>query len=409
MNILVINCGSSSIKYQLIHQKKKEVLAKGLLEEIGKANSSQTHYIKGKTIKRKERVANYKDGLKKILELLLDKKEGPIKSISEISAVGHRVVHGGENFFQSTLIDDEVIEVIKSNISLAPLHNPPNLAGIEASRNLLPEVPQVAVFDTAFHRTLPPKAFLYALPYRYYEKYKIRKYGFHGTSYNYVTKKVAKLLKIPLKELKIIICHLGNGCSISAIDKGESIDTSMGFTPLEGLMMGTRCGDIDAEALLFLMEKENFTISQIDNIVNKQSGLLGISGISNDVREIERKAQEGNKRAKLALEMFTYRIKKYIGAYSAALGGLDVLVFTAGIGENEAYIREKVCEGLMFLGIHLDKKRNKEPGKSSRFISNESSPVKVLVIPTNEEQMIAEETWQIVNKALVTNKCYEEA
>ncbi len=398
MNILVINCGSSSMKYQLINRGKRKVLAKGLMEKIGETNSSQVHYIGGRIIKKQDEVANYEEGLESILALLLDEKKGAMKDASEISAVGHRVVHGGEDFFHSVLIDDEVIRTIKSHISLAPLHNPPNLAGIEAARSLLPDVPQVAVFDTAFHQTLPEKAFLYALPYQYYEKYKIRRYGFHGTSHRYIVKRAAKFLKKPLKKLKIITCHLGNGCSTTAIDRGKSIDTSMGFTPLEGLVMGTRCGDVDAAAVLFLMEKGNFTTTQMDNLLNKQSGLLGISGISNDSREVQKWAGKGNLRAKLALEIFTYRIKKYIGAYSAVLGGLDTLIFTAGIGENEANIRNRICQGLEFLGVHLDKKKNRALSKASRFISTEESPVKVLVIPTNEEEMIAEETWRVVNK-----------
>jgi len=397
MNILVINCGSSSIKYQLINREKRKVLAKGLLEKIGKANSSQIHYIGGKVVKKQDEVANYEEGLRSILALLLDKKRGVIKDASEISAVGHRVVHGGEDFFHSVLIDDEVIKTIKSYISLAPLHNPPNLAGIKAARSLLPDVPQVAVFDTAFHQTLPGKAFLYALPYQYYEKYKIRRYGFHGTSHRYIAERAAKFLKKPLKELKIITCHLGNGCSITAIDKGKSIDTSMGFTPLEGLVMGTRCGDIDAAAVLFLMEKENFTTAQMDNLLNKQSGLLGISGISNDLREVQKWVVKGDQRAKLALEVFPYRIKKYIGAYSAVLGGLDALIFSAGIGENEANIRDEICQRLEFLGVYLDKNKNRARSKASRFISTESSPAKILVIPTNEEEMIAEETWRVVH------------
>lgn len=400
MNILVINCGSSSIKYQLINREKRKVLAKGLLEKIGETNSSQVHYIGGKIIKKQDEVANYEEGLRNTLALLLDEKKGAIKDASEISAVGHRVVHGGEDFFHSVLIDDEVIKTIKSYISLAPLHNPPNLAGIEAVKNILPDVPQVAVFDTAFHQTLPEKAFLYALPYHYYEKYKIRRYGFHGTSHRYIAKRTAEFLKKPLKELKIITCHLGNGCSITAIDKGKSIDTSMGFTPLEGLVMGTRCGDVDTAAVLFLMKKENLTISQMDNLLNKQSGLLGISGISNDSREVEKWATKGNKRAKLASEVFTYRIKKYIGAYSAVLGGLDALIFSAGIGENDADIRNKICQGLEFFGVYLNRKKNRTRSKASRFISTEKSPVKVLVIPTNEEEMIAEEAWRVVNKTV---------
>ncbi len=399
MNILVINCGSSSIKYQLINREKRKVLAKGLLEKIGKINSSQVHHVGGKVVKKQDEVANYEEGLKSILALLLDEKRGVIKDASEISVVGHRVVHGGEDFFHSVLIDDEVIKTIKSYISLAPLHNPPNLAGIKAARSLLPDVPQVAVFDTAFHQTLPEKAFLYALPYQYYEKYKIRRYGFHGTSHRYIAERAAKFLEKPLKELKIITCHLGNGCSITAIGKGKSIDTSMGFTPLEGLVMGTRCGDVDAAAVLFLMEKENFTTAQMDNLLNKQSGLLGISGISNDLREVQKWVVKGDQRAKLALEVFAYRIKKYIGAYSAVLGGLDALIFSAGIGENEVNIRDKVCRGLEFLGVYLDKKKNRARSKASRFISTESSPAKILVIPTNEEEMIAEETWRIVNSS----------
>lgn len=398
MNILVINCGSSSIKYQLINREERKVLAKGLLEKIGEINSSQAHRIGGKVVKKQDEVANYEEGLKSILALLLDEERGVIKDASEISVVGHRVVHGGEDFFHSVLIDDEVIKTIKSYISLAPLHNPPNLAGIKAARSLFPDVPQVAVFDTAFHQTLPEKAFLYALPYQYYEKYKIRRYGFHGTSHRYIAERAAKVLKKPLKELKIITCHLGNGCSITAIDKGKSIDTSMGFTPLEGLVMGTRCGDVDAAAVLFLMEKENFTTAQMDNLLNKQSGLLGISGISNDLREVQKWVVKGNQRAKLALEVFAYRIKKYIGAYSAVLGGLDALIFSAGIGENEVNIRDKICQGLEFLGVYLDKKKNRAGSKASRFISTESSPAKILVIPTNEEEMIAEETWHVVKK-----------
>jgi len=400
MNILTINCGSSSIRYQLINREKRKVLAKGLLGKIGKANSSQIHYVKGKTIRRKDKIANYEEGVKKIFCLLLDKKRGVIQDISEISAVGHRVVHGGEDFFHSTLINDEVIKKVKSYIPLAPLHNPPNLAGIEAARNLLPDVPQVAVFDTAFHQNLPEKAFLYALPYQYYEKYKIRRYGFHGTSHRYIAKRTAKFLEKPLKELKIITCHLCSGCSIAAIDKGKSIDTSMGFTPLEGLVMGTRCGDVDAAAVLFLMEKENFTISQMDNLLNRQSGLLGISGISNDLKEVHRCAVKGNQRAKLALEIFVYRIRKYIGAYIAILGGLDALIFSGDIGENEADIRGRICQGLEFLGVYLDKKKNRARSKASRFISTESSPAKILVIPTNEEEMIAEETWRVVRSSL---------
>lgn len=401
MNILAINCGSSSIKYQFVQmeEKKEKVLAKGLIERIGERSSSQIHFINGRTIQEKEKIEDHQKGLKKILEFLTNKNMGVIKDISEISAVGHRVVHGGEKFVNSTLIDDNVVETIRIYASLAPLHNLPNLMGIKVSLCLLPNVPQVAVFDTAYHQTLPPKAFLYALPYEYYEKYRIRKYGFHGISHRYVAQKAAEFLDLPIDDLRIITCHLGNGCSITAINKGDSIDTTMGFTPLEGLVMGTRCGDIDPGVILFLMEKGEIRPRQMNNILNRQSGIMGISGVSNDIRDVKKEAQRGNERAKIALEIFTYRIKKYIGAYSAVLGGIDILVFTGGIGENAADIRVMICEGLEFLGVQLDKKKNnKNTQNETRIISKEDSPVKVLVVPTDEEKIIAQETWKIIQK-----------
>ncbi|MCD6318873.1 acetate kinase [Candidatus Aerophobetes bacterium] len=406
MNILAINCGSSSIKYQFVQmkEKKEKVLAKGLIERIGKKSSFQIHFINGRTVQKKGEVKDHRKGLRKILELLTNKDNGVIKDISEISAVGHRVVHGGEKFVNSILIDDKVVEAIHIYTSLAPLHNPPNLTGIEISLSLLPNVPQVAVFDTAYHQTIPPRAFLYALPYEYYEKYKIRRYGFHGTSHRYVAQKAAEFLNLPIDDLRIITCHLGNGCSITAVNKGNSIDTTMGFTPLEGLVMGTRCGDIDPGVILFLMEKEKIGPKQMNNILNRQSGIMGISGVSNDIRDVKKEAQKGNEKAKIALEIFTYRIKKYIGAYSAVLGGIDVLVFTGGIGENATDIRGMICEGLEFLGIQLDKrKNNKNTQNEIRIISKKDSSVKVLVVPTDEEKIIAQETWRIVQK-LATRK-----
>lgn len=397
MKILVINCGSSSIKYKFFEMEKGRVLAKGIIEEIGKKESIQTYLIEKKIIQKKEEIKDHRQGLEKILVYLTDEGNGIIKNTSEISAVGHRVVHGGEKFLESTLINKEVIEAIRIYTPLAPLHNPANLIGIEVSMDLLPNTPQVAVFDTAFHQTIPPKAFFYALPYECYEKYKIRKYGFHGTSHCYVAQKTAKFLNIPIEKLKIVVCHLGNGCSITAVDRGKSIDTSMGFTPLDGLVMGTRSGDIDPGAILFLMEKENLGIKEMGDILNKQSGIMGISGISNDVREIRRAAQKGNKRAKLALEIFIYRVKKYIGAYSATLGGINVLVFTGGIGENAADLLSMICEGLEFLGIQLNEK-NEDPQGEVKIISTPGSSTKVLIVPTDEEAMIGQNTWEIVQR-----------
>jgi len=398
MKILVINCGSSSIKYQFFDMEKEEEIAKGLLEKIGEERSFFSQQTGKGRIEKEVSVSNHRQGLRLIIDALLDKSEGVIKDISEISALGHRVVHGGDSFIESTLVDGEVIQTIKQYAVLAPLHNPPNLAGIEAAKSLLPDAPHVAVFDTAFHQAMPEEAYVYPLPYEFYEKYGIRKYGFHGTSHRYVAQRAAQILGKKLQDLKIITCHLGNGCSITAVDRGKSVDTSMGFTPLEGLPMGTRCGDIDPSIIFFIAEKENLSLAEINNILNRRSGLLGISGISNDVREIKREAERGNQRAKLALEILAYRVKKYVGAYAAVLGGIDALVFTAGIGENAAYVRSKICQGMEFLGIKLDKERNEDPLKWQGIVSAPNSRVKVLVIPTQEGLMIAGDTLEIVKR-----------
>lgn len=398
MKILVINAGSSSLKYQLIDMTDETVLAKGLAERIGIDNSMLSHTPAGKEkVEIKVDIKDHVQAVKMVIDALVHPEYGVIKDISEISAVGHRVVHGGERFSSSVIIDDDVMEAIRANINLAPLHNPANITGIEACKKVMPNTPMVAVFDTAFHQTMPKEAYIYAIPYSAYEKYGIRRYGFHGTSHKYVTLRAAKLLERPIEELKMVTCHLGNGSSIAAVKGGKSVDTSMGFTPLEGLPMGTRCGVIDPAIVTFLMEKENMTYQQIDHYLNKESGVLGISGVSSDFRDLEAAANEGNERAQLALDIFAYSIKKYIGAYAAAMGGLDCVVFTAGIGENNPYIRQKACEGLEFLGIYIDREKNEytKKGKEGE-ISTDDSKVKVLVIPTNEELMIARETLELV-------------
>ncbi len=378
--------------------EKEEEIAKGLVEKIGEGRSLFSQQTGKGRIEKGVSVSNHRQGLQLIIDTLLDKSQGVIKDISEISAVGHRVVHGGDSFIESTLIDEEVTQTIKQYAVLAPLHNPPNLEGIEAAKGLLPDALHVAVFDTAFHQTMPEEAYIYPLPYELYEKYGIRRYGFHGTSHRYVAQRAAQILGRKPQDLKIITCHLGNGCSITAVDQGRSVDTSMGFTPLEGLPMGTRCGDMDPSIIFFIAEKENLSLMEINDILNKRSGLLGVSGVSNDVREIKGETERGNRRAKLALEILAYRVKKYVGAYAAVLGGVDVLVFTAGIGENAAYVRSKVCQGMEFLGIKLDKDRNEDPLKWHGIVSTSGSRVKVLVIPTQEELMIARDTLGIVQR-----------
>ena len=378
--------------------EKQDVIAKGLVERIGIAGSILTHQPNnsGKVV-IEEDMPTHKEALKNVIDALIDKNYGVIKSMDEISAVGHRVVHAGEKFAFSVLINDEVINALKECIDLAPLHNPPNIIGIEACKQLMPDVPMVGVFDTAFHQSMDKHAYIYPLPYELYTKYGIRRYGFHGTSHKYVSERAAAILGKDIENLKIVTCHLGNGASIAAVKDGKSIDTSMGFTPLEGLAMGTRCGDIDPAIVSFLMEKDKLDINGINNLMNKKSGVLGISGVSSDFRDIEDAANEGNDRAKLALDIFAYRVKKYIGAYAAAMGGIDAVVFTAGLGENSASMRESICEGLEFLGVKIDKEKNNIRGKET-IISTEDAGVKIILIPTNEELMIARDTKTLVEK-----------
>jgi len=393
LKVLVINCGSSSAKFQLIETSSGAVLAKGNVERIGFEDAIFS-YALGNNDKKTEilPVRDHNIALKCILEKLTDKQEGLLKDLSEIGAVGHRFVNGGSIFLESVVITGEVHENIKKILDIAPLHNPAHLLGIEACLAATPETPQVVVFDTAFHARIKPEVFMYALPYEYYEKYSIRRYGFHGTSHYYVSHRAAEIISRPVEELKIITCHLGNGCSIDAVKNGWAVETSMGFTPLEGLIMGSRTGDIDAAAVLYIMKKENIPPEEMDTILNKKSGVLGITGVSSDMREIEEAALSGNKRAQLALDMYGYRIKKYISAYTGILGGLDVLVFTAGVGENSPLIRLKSCEGLSFLGIEIDKNKNHSVKQGSEAeISKDGSLVRIFVIPTNEEIVIARE------------------
>ncbi len=394
MKVLVLNCGSSSIKYQFIDTGDQKALAKGVVERIGMTGAVLTHKRHdGDEIKVVGEILDHTAAIEYVLGVLLSKNHGVIDDKSDIEAVGHRVVHGGESFSGSVLITDEVIQVLQDNIELAPLHNPPNLKGIQAVKRVLPDTPQCGVFDTSFHVQMPPKAYLYGIPYELYKKYKIRRYGFHGTSHRYVSKKAVKLLNKNLNELKIITAHLGNGCSMAAISGGKSIDTTMGFTPLEGLLMGTRSGDIDPSIILYIMGKEGLSLHEAATLLNKHSGLIGISGESSDMREIITSMKNDQKRSRYAFEIFCYRIKKYIGAYAAAMGGVDALVFTGGIGENSSEIREEVCTGLEFLGIELDQQRNKD---KTELISKDTSKVSVFRIPTNEELVIAMDTVEIV-------------
>ena len=392
MKILVINCGSSSLKYQLFDMDNESVLAKGLVERIGIEGSQIKHTKTGMdAVVHITPIPDHKVAIKLVLDALLDKNHGVLKSLDELSAVGHRVVHGAEEFATSVKIDAKVMEALKRCIPLAPLHNPANIMGIEAVTEALPNIPQVGVFDTAFHQTMPPHAFIYGVPYKYYEQYKIRRYGFHGTSHKFVSQRAAEMLGQPIEKLKIVTCHLGNGSSITAVDGGKSIDTSMGFTPLAGVLMGTRSGDVDPALLPFIAKAENLNLDEVDALLNKKSGLLGISELSSDLRDVESAAEKGDAHAKLAEEVLTYGVKKFIGAYAAAMGGIDVLVFTAGVGENSASTRAAVCEGLEFLGIKIDPVKNDMRGKEMD-ISADGSKVRVLVIPTNEELMIARDT-----------------
>ena len=399
MKVLVINCGSSSLKYQLIDMATEESLAQGLVERIGIEGSVLTQKVEGKDkYIVKEQMKDHKDAIRLVLAALVDENNGVIKSMDEISAVGHRVVHGGEKYKESVVINDEVKANIEECFKLAPLHNPANMIGIKACEELMPNTPMVAVFDTAFHGTMPEDAYLYALPYELYEKHGIRKYGFHGTSHKYVSQTCAEVMGRDIKDLKIITCHLGNGASLCAVKNGVSVDTSMGFTPLEGLAMGTRCGNIDPAIVTFLMKEEGLSVDEVNDLLNKKSGVLGISGISSDFRDIEDAAfNKDDRRAKLALKIFEYKIRTTIGAYAAAMGGVDAIVFTAGVGENGPETREACLKGLEYLGVEVDREANNVRGKV-REISKPGCKVKAFVIPTNEELMIARDTLELIQK-----------
>ncbi|BDF58399.1 acetate kinase [Christensenellaceae bacterium] len=398
-NVLVINAGSSSLKYQLIDMDTENVIAKGLVERIGIDHSVIKHKPAGKdNVEIETPMKDHNDAMEQVIKALTDPVHGVVSDLSSIKAVGHRVVHGGEKFSGSVLITDEVIDALKENIELAPLHNPANLMGIAACQKLMPEVPMVGVFDTAFHAKMPKKAFLYGIPYAAYTDYKVRRYGFHGTSHKYVSQRAAEILGKDIKDLKIITCHLGNGSSVAAVDGGISVDTSMGFTPLEGLVMGTRSGDLDAAIVPYLMGKLNMNVDQAINYLNKDSGVWGISGISSDFRDLWAEEEKGNERAKLALDVFNYRLKKFIGAYAAAMGGVDVLTFAGGVGENDWDVRAHAVEGLEFMGIKLDKEKNDGMRGEEMEISAADSRVKILVIPTDEEMTIAKDTYEICCK-----------
>ena len=398
MNILVINCGSSSLKYQLIDSESEGVLAKGLVERIGIDGSCITHTPSGKDKVVKETdIPDHNVAVKLVIEALTDKEHGVVGSLSEIGAVGHRVVHGGEKFTKAVLIDDEVMKDIEELSSLAPLHNPANIIGINSCRANMPDTPMVAVFDTAFHQTMPKKAYMYGLPYEYYEKYKVRRYGFHGTSHDFVSNHAAELIGKDRKDLKIIVCHLGNGASISAVKNGECVDTSMGLTPLEGLIMGTRSGDMDPAIIEFLSKKEGLSIEEINNILNKKSGMYGLSNyLSSDFRDLQVAADEGNEFAKTALETYCYRVAKYIGAYTIAMQGVDIIAFTAGCGENNYAVRAGVCSYLGYLGVTVDDEKLKIRGEDL-IVSTPDSKVTVMIVPTNEELSIARQTMQVLN------------
>lgn len=399
MKVLVLNCGSSSIKYKLFDMTTKEVLAQGGIEKIGlKGSFLKLTLPNGEKVVLEKDIPEHTVGVEFILKTLISTEYGAIRSLDEINAVGHRVVHGGERFSGSVLIDKEVTDMIVACNELAPLHNPANLKGINAVSAILPNVPQIGVFDTAFHQTMPDYAYMYAVPYELYDKYAVRRYGFHGTSHRYVSQRVCDYLGVKPEGLKIITCHIGNGGSISAIKDGKCIDTTMGLTPLEGLMMGTRSGDIDAGAVTFIMDKEGLTTTGVSNMLNKKSGVLGVSGVSSDMRELEAACAAGNPRAILAENMYFYRIKKYIGAYAAALGGVDIIVFTGGVGENQAPCRAAVCSDLQFMGVDLDNDFNAKIRGKEAIISSAASKVKVVVIPTDEELMIASDTMNILTK-----------
>ncbi len=397
MKIIVLNCGSSSIKYQLFQMDSHEVLAKGVVEKIGLHGSFIKHERNdGDKVLLEGDIYDHQAGIEYLLGILSSAKHGSIKSFEEIEAVGHRVVHGGEKFKESVLITDEVIKKMEECIDLAPLHNPPNLKGVYAMQALLPNLPQVGTFDTAFHQTMPDYAYMYAIPYSLYKKLGIRRYGFHGSSHRFVSKRACDILGVDFNTQRIITCHLGNGGSVAAIKNGESVDTSMGMTPVEGLVMGTRCGDMDLGVLTYLMMREELDVSTANTLINKHCGLLGITGVSSDMREIIAEANNGNERAKLGLSMFQYRIKKYIGSYAAIMNGVDIIVFTGGIGENNDFLRENVCKDMEYMGIGFDAEANKDSRGLEKVISKSSSKVKVMIIPTNEELVIAEDTREII-------------
>jgi acetate kinase len=399
MIVLVLNSGSSSIKYQLFEIDKQRVIAKGVVEKIGMAESVLTNERDdGDIAILKGEIVDHQAGIEYVLGVLISDKHGSLKDLDEIDAVGHRVVHGGEAFHSSALINDQVIEKIEECSDLAPLHNPPNLKGIYAISELMPNTPQVAVFDTAFHQSMPKFAYMYAIPYSLYKKYGLRRYGFHGTSHLYVSRRACEMLNVDYYMQKIITCHLGNGASITAINHGRSVDTSMGLTPVEGMIMGTRSGDLDLGVLTYIIDKEELGVHEANTLINKHSGMLGISGVSSDMREVEEAADEGNNRARLALEMYNYRIVKYIGSYAAAMGGVDLIVFTGGIGENADRVREAVCSKFGYLGLEFDADTNRGLRKKEAIISKKDSKVQVLVVPTNEELVIATETMNLINK-----------
>jgi len=400
MKILVLNCGSSSIKYKLMDMSRKEVMAQGGIEKIGlKGSFLKLTLPDGNKAVLEKDIQEHQTGIKFILEVISGKEYGCIGSLSEIDAVGHRVVHGGEKFSESVIITDEVIQKIVECIDLAPLHNPPNLSGIRGVAEILPDVAQVAVFDTAFHQTMPAYSYMYGLPYALYEKYAVRRYGFHGTSHRYVSRRVCEFLNVPYEKQRIITCHIGNGASIAAIRNGKVLDTSMGMTPVEGLLMGTRSGDIDAGVLTYLMERENLDAQGIANLVNKQSGVFGVSGVSSDMRELGAAIEKGDKKAALAQKMYDYRIKKYIGAYAAALGGVDIVVFTGGVGENQWATRQQVCENMEYMGLLIDDAKNDGVRGIETVISHNNSKVTVAVIPTDEEFLIAQDTINLLQKS----------
>ena len=397
MKILVINAGSSSLKYQLIDMQDESVIAKGLVERIGIEGSKLTHKYSGKEFELTVPMKDHSEAMKHVLDALMDAEHGVIKSIDEIGAVGHRVLHGGDKFTASCIIDQPCLDAIEECIPLGPLHNPANLMGIRACQSVMPGIPMVAVFDTAFHQTMPKTAYMYGVPYEFYEKYHIRRYGFHGTSHRFVSARAIELLGLKGKESKIIVCHLGNGSSLSAVVNGKCVDTSMGLTPLEGVLMGTRSGDLDPAVVECIANNEHLTPTETLNLLNKKSGLMGLSGVSSDMRDVYNAADEGNERAQMTLDIWAYRVKKYIGAYAAAMGGLDAVIFTAGIGENDKRSRASVCEGLEFMGIKLDPEKNNIRGIEAE-ISAADSRVKVWVIPTNEELAIARDTLELVTK-----------